>query len=115
MIEPTDKEVIGSVRKNRFRAVRVSLGEWGGRPYVYLHTLQHLEGRPDSEAEERPGGFTLAPAVWRSLLPVIQQACELADKRLGERAQVMDASWPPRMDDRQGRKQRTRGGRGADE
>ena len=81
MIEPADKEVIGSVRKSRFQAVRVSLGEWHGRGYIYLHTLQHLDGRPDSEAEERPGGFTLEPGVWRSLLPLIEQACELSDKQ----------------------------------
>ena len=81
MIQASGKEIIGTFRKNRFHVIRVSFGEYDGKAFVYLHSFQQPEGVADSGAEERAGGMTLAPHVWRGLIPLIEQACDVADKR----------------------------------
>ena len=76
---------IGEARRNRRDVIRVSVGQYDGRTFIYTQVIENEEGE---RGEGRPSraGLTLRPGVLRDLIPLFEAALETAAK-LGEGAE----------------------------
>lgn len=75
-------EVIGEVRKGRWKVLRVSVGEFRGLPYVYCQIWEKGEADPGPGAPT-PQGLTLRPDTVLELLPLLEGAAAAATVRGG--------------------------------
>lgn len=79
--ENENEVIIGEARKNRSQVARVSVADYEGRTYLYLTLWDRQDGQASSEAVRGKGGLTLRPWLWKALLPLLQQAVDLAEVR----------------------------------
>jgi hypothetical protein len=77
----SEELVIGEARKNRGEIVRVSIGRFGGRPYVYARWFGKNEGQ-DAEVDLHRG-FTLAPDAARGFVRLLEAALAEIERRGG--------------------------------
>ena len=75
-------EVIGEVRKGRGKVLKVSVGEFKGRPYVYCQIWDKGEADPGPGAPT-PQGLTLRPDTVLELLPLLEGAAAAATVKGG--------------------------------
>ena len=82
--ETVNVREIGEVRKSPFKVLKVRVGDFRGRPYCYLQTW-------DREVEETgPGtprgtvGLSITPNVLKDLLPLLEEAMRVAERRRRE-------------------------------
>jgi hypothetical protein len=75
----TDRQHLGVVRKNATQEIRVSVGDYGGVPYIYALVCPNEEP-PECERERHPG-LTIRPHTLRPLIPLLSQALEVAEIR----------------------------------
>jgi len=78
-----DLEVIGEVRRGVSSVVRVSIGEFRKRIYVYCQGWEKDEQDP-GEGTLRYRGLTVRPDTLRELIPLFEAAIEKAVARKGE-------------------------------
>ena len=79
MAEPTNVANIGAVRRNDRQELRLFVGDFYNHPYIYCRVYE-LEPPPPG-AEERHPGLTLRPEHLRELLPMFNQALDVAEMR----------------------------------
>jgi hypothetical protein len=72
--------VIGEVRKNLSSVLKVSVGEFKGRTYIYFQTWEKGERDP-GEGTPTSRGMTMRPSTLRDLLPLLPRALEEAAAR----------------------------------
>jgi hypothetical protein len=82
MSETADRQHLGAVRKNATQEIRVSVGTYGGVPYVYAFVC--LNGESSEDEAERHPGLTIRAHTLRPLIPLLSQALEIAEAREGE-------------------------------
>ena len=70
---------LGTVKKSREKNVRVTVADYGGKPYIYLQIVPANETSP-SVAGNYPG-ITLTPDNARVLMPLLNDAVNLAETR----------------------------------
>jgi len=78
----TNIEVLGEVRRGPTSVLKVSVGDFRGRPYVYCESWRKDEQDP-GEGEPTRAGLTMRPDVLRDLLPLFKAALEMVAARRG--------------------------------
>jgi hypothetical protein len=79
MAGTTDRQHLGVVRKNATQEVRVSVGDYGGVPYIYALVCP-CEEPPELERDRHPG-LTVRAHTLRPLIRLLTEALELAEIR----------------------------------
>jgi len=79
VINVSNERVLGYVPKNRMRRVRVSVGDFRERPFVYIVTCPLDE--PEDGKETFYPGVTLQAESVRKLIPLLEQAITVAEER----------------------------------
>jgi len=75
----TDRQRLGAVPKNSTQEIRVSVGDYGGVPYIYA-LICLSEEPPETEMERHPG-LTIRAHTLRPLIPLLSKALEVAEAR----------------------------------
>lgn len=79
MSEVREREHVGVVKKNATQEIRISVGDYG--PATYIYVLVCPNGHPlDAETDRHPG-LTIRAHTLRPLIPLLEQALELAEAR----------------------------------
>jgi len=76
----TNIEVLGEVRRGPSSVLKISIGEFRGRQYIYCENWRKDEQDP-GEGEPTRGGLTMRPDILRDLLPLFKAALEKAAAR----------------------------------
>jgi hypothetical protein len=79
------EKVLGTVRRNRTRAIRVSVANYEGHVYLYAHIIP--ADSPGEKTMNYPG-LTLSVETARQVIPLLTEALEIAEMR--EKARLDD-------------------------
>jgi len=74
-VNKTVEALVGEVRKGRSSVLKVSVGEYYGKTYVYCQLWNKTE-QDAGPGEETHLGLTMRPDVLRELLPLFSKALE---------------------------------------
>jgi hypothetical protein len=83
-ITETNVEYLGETRKSPGQVLKVSVGDFAGRPYIYCTVWQRDE-QDDGPGEPTHIGLTLRPSTLKELMPLFQTALEVAKARRPEK------------------------------
>ena len=86
--EATNIECLGEVRKGLSAVLKVSVGDYRGRSYIYCRTWEKAEGE---EGEGTPrGGLSMNSKTLAALMPLFSRALEAVRERGIERERDME-------------------------
>lgn len=85
MDEVKNVEVVGEVRKGSTQVLKVSVGSFRGREYVYT-TIWKKDEQDPGPGEATHLGLTLRPDTLSAMLPLLEAALKVASDRKAKRA-----------------------------
>lgn len=78
---PDDAILVGETRLSFSKIVRVSIGTFDSRSFVYVSLFALDRGQGPDQAVDLRRGLTFKPEVWARLLPIITEAISKATER----------------------------------